>query len=70
MLKNAELNDNLHYLYNSPKKLKWKIIANGYDKKGKKKKLSKYEEYDLIFDEKDLRIRGLATPENLKKLKN
>lgn len=62
MLKNVELHPNLHYLYNTPKTIKWKVIAG-------ERELSYYESYDLVYDEKDLRIRGLSTPENLKAIR-
>lgn len=67
-LKEDTLHDNLQYLNNKQKRLNWKVVAPAYGKNGKKE-LSYYEKYDLIYDEKDLKIRKLDTPENLKKLK-
>ena len=52
MIKNTALDKNLHYLYNKPKTLRWKVIAG-------ERELSFYETYDIIFDKKDLKIRGL-----------
>lgn len=70
MLKNVELHPNLHYLYNTPKTIKWKVIAPlNQDGSAGERELSYYESYDLVYDEKDLRIRGLDTPENLKQMR-
>jgi hypothetical protein len=41
----------LKYLNNKPKFIHWKVVAGP--------ELSFYEMYDVIFDEKDLRIRRL-----------
>ena len=55
MFKHALFHPNLHYLYNTPKTIKWKIIAGptGYE-------LSSLQDHDLVFDEHDYKIRGLA----------
>jgi hypothetical protein len=54
----------LEYLKKKPKRLNWKVIAGppGFE-------LSSLQEYDLIFDEFDLRMRKLDTEENLKALR-
>lgn len=44
----------LSYLQNKPKVVKWKVVAEAPGKI-----LSKYEKYDLVFDEHDYRIRQL-----------
>jgi hypothetical protein len=48
----SRLHENLRYLYNKPKFIHWKVIAG-------ERQLSFYEAYDVIFDEKDLKIRKL-----------
>lgn len=53
MLNKAVLHPNLHYLYNKPKTIYWKVIAP------KDYKLSVLEDHDLIFDDYDLKIRKL-----------
>lgn len=59
----VKIPQNLNYLANKPKRLKWKVIAgDGYS-------LDYYQSYDLIFDEYDLKIRKLDTKENLEQLK-
>lgn len=45
------LDKELHYLYNKPRYIKWKVITGS--------KISFYESYDLVYDDKDLRIRRL-----------
>jgi hypothetical protein len=50
MRKNAKYD--LTYLLNKPTKIWWKVIAG-------ERKLSILEEYDLIFDDYDRRIRKL-----------
>lgn len=42
----------LKYLYNTPKTIRWEIIAGD-------RELSYYEAYDLIFDDYDLKIRNV-----------
>lgn len=42
----------LNYLLNKPKTIKWEIIAGD-------RELSYYEAYDLVFDDYDLKLRGL-----------
>lgn len=53
--------DNLRYLYSSPKKLNWKIVVGP-----PRYELSDIQKYDLIFDTRDLKIRQMDTKENLK----
>jgi hypothetical protein len=50
MLKNTALHPNLQYLYKTPKILNWKIVAGPPGAK-----LSPIQQYDLIYDEKDLK---------------
>lgn len=45
---------NLDYLTNKPKRLKWKIVA------GNEYGLDYYQTYDLIYDDYDLKIRKLV----------
>lgn len=40
-----------NYLLNKPKKINWKVIAGP--------ELSAIQQYDLVFDDYDLKIRGL-----------
>lgn len=49
-----EKHPNLAYLYNKLKTIYWSITTPAPGKK-----LSFYETYDLIYDDKDLRIRKL-----------
>jgi hypothetical protein len=64
MQRKQQTEPSLEYLNNKPLKLKWKVIAGppGVE-------LSKYQEYDLIYDKRDLEIRKLDTTENLESLR-
>lgn len=53
MVKNTEKHANLHYLYNTPKIVYWKVVAGN-------RELSTYERYDLIFDDYDYKIRKIT----------
>lgn len=44
---------NLDYLQNKPKRINWKVIAP------LEAKLSPLQEYDIVFDSIDLKIRKL-----------
>lgn len=57
----VKVEENLNYLNRKPKKLKWKIIAGPPDVE-----LDYYQSYDLIYDEKDLKLRKMDTEDNLK----
>jgi len=51
MKKNTVLHPNLHYLYNKSKRIFWVKIAGP--------RLPPIQSYDVVFDEKDLKIRKL-----------
>lgn len=46
--------DNLRYLYNAPKIIRWKVVASA-----PRVKLSPLQQYDLVFDKYDLKIRQI-----------
>ena len=54
MYNKAKIPKNLNYLMNKPTKIWWKVIAP------KGAKLSQLQEYDLVFDDYDLKIRKLV----------
>ena len=41
----------LNYIYNTPKTIRWRVIAGG--------ELSEIQSYDLVYDNYDLKIRQL-----------
>lgn len=53
MYNKAKLPKNLNYLQNKPWKIWWKAVAPAGAK------LSQLQEYDLIFDDYDLKIRKI-----------
>jgi hypothetical protein len=42
----------LNYLNNRPARINWEVVAGN-------RQLNYYESYDLLFDDKDFKIRGL-----------
>lgn len=56
MRKNVERDLSLRYLYLKPQRLNWYVVAGPPGAE-----LSPLQAYDLIYDEKDLKIRRMDT---------